>query len=176
MLAAYKAPDAPDVRVTAVATSAARDADNSEEFGALLRDAGIELTVIPGEREAALSFAGASCEFGGERLIVVDIGGGSTEVIVGTAGCEPDCMHSFDIGCRRVTEKFLASDPPSKDCLLYTSHPAEPRRGRRAHEPVHRHRGRERDDAQGRRRGVGPGGVPVSYTHLDVYKRQPTAS
>ncbi|PNV67558.1 exopolyphosphatase [Enteroscipio rubneri] len=117
VLAAYKAPDAPDVRVTAVATSAARDADNSEEFGALLRDAGIELTVIPGEREAALSFAGASCEFGGERLIVVDIGGGSTEVIVGTAGCEPDRMHSFDIGCRRVTEKFLASDPPSKDEL-----------------------------------------------------------
>ena len=73
--------------------------------------------MIPGAREAALSFAGASCDFLGERLLVVDIGGGSTEVVAGRAGGDPVRARSFDIGCRRVTEKFLASDPPS-DCEL----------------------------------------------------------
>ena len=85
---------------------------NADEFVALLADAGITLTVVPGEREAALSFAGASCDFRGERLLVVDIGGGSTEVIAGRAGSRPDRSHSFNIGCRRVTEKFFAADPP----------------------------------------------------------------
>ena len=101
------------VRVTAVATSAARDARNAGEFEHLLAERGIELSVIPGAREAALSFAGASCYFLGERLLVVDIGGGSTEVVAGRAGGDPVRARSFDIGCRRVTEKFLASDPPS---------------------------------------------------------------
>ena len=101
------------VRVTAVATSAARDARNAGEFEHLLAERGIELSVIPGAREAALSFAGASCDFLGERLLVVDIGGGSTEVVAGRAGGDPVRARSFDIGCRRVTEKFLASDPPS---------------------------------------------------------------
>ena len=101
------------VQVTAVATSAARDARNAGEFERLLAERGIELAVIPGSREAALSFAGASCDFLGERLLVVDIGGGSTEVVAGRAGGDPVRARSFDIGCRRVTEKFLASDPPS---------------------------------------------------------------
>ena len=101
------------VRVTAVATSAARDARNAGEFERLLAERGIELAVIPGSREAALSFAGASCDFLGERLLVVDIGGGSTEAVAGRAGGDPVRARSFDIGCRRVTEKFLASDPPS---------------------------------------------------------------
>lgn len=105
------------VQVTAVATSAARDARNAGEFERLLAERGIELAVIPGSREAALSFAGASCDFLGERLLVVDIGGGSTEVVAGRAGGDPVRARSFDIGCRRVTEKFLASDPPS-DCEL----------------------------------------------------------
>ena len=73
---------------------------------------GVTLSVIPGEREAALSFARASCDLPGERLPVVDIGGGSTEVIAGRAGSRPDRSHSFNIGCRRVTEKFFAADPP----------------------------------------------------------------
>ena len=101
------------VQVTAVATSAARDARNAGEFERLLAERGIELSVIPGAREAALSFAGASCDFLGERLLVVDIGGGSTEAVAGRAGGDPVRARSFDIGCRRVTEKFLASDPPS---------------------------------------------------------------
>ena len=110
-------PDHPVVRTVAVATSAARDARNAAEFAARLCERGIELSVIPGSREAALSFSGASIDFSGERLMVVDVGGGSTEVVMGTGGAEPVCAHSFNVGCRRVTEKFLASDPPAPEEL-----------------------------------------------------------
>ena len=110
-------PDHPVVRTVAVATSAARDARNAAEFAARLRERGIELSVIPGSREAALSFSGASIDFSGERLMVVDVGGGSTEVVMGMGGAEPVCAHSFNVGCRRVTEKFLASDPPAPEEL-----------------------------------------------------------
>ena len=110
-------PDYPVVRTVAVATSAARDARNAAEFAARLRERGIELSVIPGSREAALSFSGASIDFSGERLMVVDVGGGSTEVVMGMGGVEPVCAHSFNVGCRRVTEKFLASDPPAPEEL-----------------------------------------------------------
>lgn len=111
-------PDHPVVRTVAVATSAARDARNAAEFAARLRERGIELSVIPGSREAALSFSGASIDFSGERLMVVDVGGGSTEVVMGMGGAEPLCAHSFNVGCRRVTEKFLASDPPAPEELV----------------------------------------------------------
>ena len=111
-------PDHPVVRTVAVATSAARDARNAADFAARLRERGIELSVIPGSREAALSFSGASIDFSGERLMVVDVGGGSTEVVMGTGGAEPLRAHSFNVGCRRVTEKFLASDPPAPEELV----------------------------------------------------------
>lgn len=110
-------PDHPVVRTVAVATSAARDARNAADFAARLRERGIELSVIPGSREAALSFSGASIDFSRERLMVVDVGGGSTEVVMGMGGAEPVCAHSFNVGCRRVTEKFLASDPPAPEEL-----------------------------------------------------------
>lgn len=110
-------PDHPVVRTVAVATSAARDARNAADFAARLRERGIELSVIPGSREAALSFSGASIDFLRERLMVVDVGGGSTEVVMGTGGAEPLRAHSFNVGCRRVTEKFLASDPPAPEEL-----------------------------------------------------------
>lgn len=110
-------PDHPVVRTVAVATSAARDARNAADFAARLRERGIELSVIPGAREAALSFSGASIDFSGERLMVVDVGGGSTEVVMGVGGADPVCAHSFNVGCRRVTEKFLASDPPAPEEL-----------------------------------------------------------
>ena len=110
-------PDHPVVRTVAVATSAARDARNAADFAARLRERGIGLSVIPGSREAALSFSGASIDFSGERLMVVDVGGGSTEVVMGMGGAEPVCAHSFNVGCRRVTEKFLASDPPAPEEL-----------------------------------------------------------
>ena len=103
--------------VLAVATSASRDAQNAGDFKARLAKAGLQLNIIPGEREAALSFAGASSSFVGERVVVVDVGGGSTEIIAGEAGGEPERAHSFNVGCRRVTERFLHSDPPTADEL-----------------------------------------------------------
>ncbi len=107
----FATPEAP-VTTIAIATSASRDAGNAADFVAALERLGVRLTVVPGEREAALSFLGASCDFSDERLAVVDIGGGSTEVVFGQGGAEPSWSHSFDIGCRRVTEKFIHSDPP----------------------------------------------------------------
>ena len=101
------------VTTIAMATSAARDAANAAEFAALLAERGVTLAVIPGEREAALSFLGASSDFPDETVAVVDIGGGSTEVVAGRAGIAPAMAHSFNVGCRRVTERFFRADPPS---------------------------------------------------------------
>ena len=101
------------VTTIAMATSATRDAANGAEFAALLAERGVTLAVIPGQREAALSFLGASSGFPGEDVAVVDIGGGSTEVVAGRAGAEPAMARSFDVGCWRMTERFLASDPPT---------------------------------------------------------------
>lgn len=101
--------------VTANATSASRDAKNSGDFVAVLADLGVELSVIPGEKEAALSFAGASSAFPGQRVVVLDIGGGSTEIIAGQAGGAPKFAHSFNIGCRRVTERYFPDDPPTAE-------------------------------------------------------------
>ena len=80
------------IETVAVATSASRDAKNADEFAGALQGIGVKLSVIPGEKEAALSFSGASCDFAGENLMVVDIGGGSTEVVVGRAGA---CVGAF---------------------------------------------------------------------------------
>lgn len=115
VLAQFDTAEHPVRRLIAMATSAARDASNAAEFTALLAERGVTLTVIPGQREAALTFAGASSDFPGENLLVVDIGGGSTEVVAGRAGAEPVASHSFNIGCRRVTERFFQSDPPTAD-------------------------------------------------------------
>ena len=103
--------------VLAVATSASRDAENADDFKARLAQAGLQLSIVPGEREAALSFAGASSAFPGEQVVVLDVGGGSTEIIAGQAGGEPERAHSFNVGCRRVTERFLHSDPPAPEEL-----------------------------------------------------------
>lgn len=100
------------MKIVAMATSASRDASNADEFAAMLERRGVRLSVIPGEKEASLSFKGASSDFAGENLLVVDVGGGSTELIAGIGGQEPIAKHSFNIGCRRVTERFLHDDPP----------------------------------------------------------------
>ena len=110
-------PGHPVLSTTVVATSAARDAENADEFADLLAHRGLELAVIPGEKEAALSFRGASADFACSdegvppMILVVDVGGGSTELIAGRAGGEPVRAQSFDVGCRRVTERFLSADP-----------------------------------------------------------------
>ena len=73
--------------------------------------------MISGEREALLSFSGATVDFPGEGLLVFDIGGGSTELVLGDrlAGETPVIRrrHSFDVGCRRALELFPVSDPPA---------------------------------------------------------------
>ena len=102
-------------QVTAVTTSAARDAENGEDLVERLAQLGVDLQIIPGEREAALSFGGVSSAFGGQRIVVSDVGGGSSEIIVGDAGQAAEFAHSFNVGCRRATERFLHSDPPTED-------------------------------------------------------------
>ena len=101
-------------RIVALATSASRDAENAADFTNRMRDLGVDVRVIPGELEAALSFSGATAEFPGESAVVVDVGGGSTEVVAGRSGNAPVLAKSFDIGCRRMTERFLKTDIPTK--------------------------------------------------------------
>jgi exopolyphosphatase/guanosine-5'-triphosphate,3'-diphosphate pyrophosphatase len=104
------------IRITA--TSAARDASNSEEFfDAAEEVVGVRPELISGDEEGGLSFAGATAELDPANgpFLVVDIGGGSTELIVGTT--EVQAVRSLDIGCVRLTEKHLHSDPPSAEEL-----------------------------------------------------------
>ena len=99
------------------ATSAAREAANSDEFMATVREVmGKEPRVLSGEEEARLSFRGATYDLGALRpregaILVVDIGGGSTEIIVGRDGQILE-ERSVDVGCVRMSERFLATDPP----------------------------------------------------------------
>lgn len=99
-------------RVRATATSAARDSSNRDEFFAAARDAlGVEPELLAADEEARLSFLGATAELDAPSpYLVVDIGGGSTEFVLGTT--EPQGLISVDIGCVRVTEQYLHSDPP----------------------------------------------------------------
>lgn len=100
-------------RRAAVGTSALRDASNSKAvIGAGEDILGCPIEVISGAREAALTFDGACAglELAGARTIV-DVGGGSTELVRGTAS--PEETRSIDIGSVRLTERFLRGDPPS---------------------------------------------------------------
>lgn len=98
-----------------VATSATRDAENRSEFVDGVRTAiGVEPEVIDGAEEARLSFRGATGVLGSRHpgpLLVVDLGGGSTELVLGTDA--PVASYSMDVGCVRMTERHLHSDPPT---------------------------------------------------------------
>ena len=95
------------------ATSAARDAENADEFRSAIHDVlGQDPEILTGDAEARASFLGATSELGPEPALVVDIGGGSTELVRGADG-EVHSAVSLDIGSVRLTERFLASDPPS---------------------------------------------------------------
>jgi exopolyphosphatase/guanosine-5'-triphosphate,3'-diphosphate pyrophosphatase len=108
-------------RVRMVATSATRDASNRAEFFDMTRDVlGVEAEVISGDEEARLSFTGAvgDLEPDDGPFVVTDIGGGSTEVVVGTwDGVRADIVgaRSVDIGCVRITERCLTADPPTAE-------------------------------------------------------------
>lgn len=111
---------ATDIRF--VSTSAMRDAENRQEFIEPVKNLlGVYPEVVPGTEEAALSFAGAASSvhaYDRGKVLVVDIGGGSTEMVVGTLGKGVDAAYSADMGSVRVTEKFFAgcaSDQPIPD-------------------------------------------------------------
>ncbi len=100
------------------ATSAARDAENSEEFLTGIRErTGVLPEVLDGDEEARVSFAGATRDLPPmpEPLLVIDIGGGSTELILGDADGSIVAAESLDIGSVRLNERHLAGDPPSKE-------------------------------------------------------------
>jgi exopolyphosphatase / guanosine-5'-triphosphate,3'-diphosphate pyrophosphatase len=105
-------------RISVVGTSASRDAEGACEFvkaaGQIL---GTAPTVISGEREAELTFSGALSGLSLEGQVAVqDVGGGSTEIVLGEVRAGRPVAHravSLDVGSVRMTERFLASDPPS---------------------------------------------------------------
>ncbi len=105
-------------RIRFVATSATRDAENRAEFTDAVQEIlGVPAEVISGSEEAALSFRGAlmsvttpQAEAAPRRYLVVDVGGGSTELVVGDSA--PDSAFSMDVGCVRLSERNVHSDPP----------------------------------------------------------------
>ena len=101
-----------------VATSATRDVANRDDFVAGVRDRfGVEPEVVTGDEEAVLAFTGATRELassGSPRpFLVVDIGGGSTELVLGDPGAAPRAAVSVDVGSVRMTERHLHDDPPT---------------------------------------------------------------
>ncbi len=102
-----------------IATSATRDVSNREEFAAGVKARlGCELEVISGETEAELSFNGATFELAKDfpaPYLVLDIGGGSTEFVLGTS--KPEYSKSVNIGCVRMTERHLNQDPPTREAI-----------------------------------------------------------
>jgi len=100
-----------------VATSASRDAENRADFVDGVRDAlGVAPEVVEGLEEAELSFRGATGVLAGRHpgpFLVVDLGGGSTELVLGTDKVE--AAYSMDVGCVRMTERHLHGDPPTTD-------------------------------------------------------------
>jgi exopolyphosphatase / guanosine-5'-triphosphate,3'-diphosphate pyrophosphatase len=103
------------------ATSAVRDALNGRVFlDGVKQRTQVPAEILSGDDEARLSFASASADFGGKAPIVaVDIGGGSTEFIFGDTNGVISYRKSFDVGSVRMTERFLAGDPPEPDQLAH---------------------------------------------------------
>ncbi len=115
-----KKADVPVESVHFVATSAARDAKNRDRFFAGIKERlGVEPDVISGKSEAKLSFIGALSRVtpDGEPVLVMDIGGGSTELITGSVAGELRSAISLDIGSVRITERFFQQNPVAADDL-----------------------------------------------------------
>ncbi len=98
-------------RILAMATSAARDAENKNELFQICKDLDIPLEIITGSKEADITYRGSvSAQTSNQNRLVVDIGGGSTEFISGS-GDQILHSQSFDIGCVRLTEKYILNQP-----------------------------------------------------------------
>jgi exopolyphosphatase / guanosine-5'-triphosphate,3'-diphosphate pyrophosphatase len=104
-------------RTVAVATSAMRDAENGPAFrDGIERRFGIDARTISGDAEARLTFRGATAGRSAEaETLVIDIGGGSTEFVIGRAGGDPRFYVSTRMGSVRHTERYLHTDPPESD-------------------------------------------------------------
>ncbi|AEF41912.1 Ppx/GppA phosphatase family protein [Hoyosella subflava] len=115
-------------RLRMVATSATRDASNRDTFFAMTREildpvvAGSEAEVISGDEEAELSFIGAVADLDPAEgpFVVVDLGGGSTEVVYGSDSVV--AARSVNVGCVRLTERCLHHDPPTDDEVQEATH------------------------------------------------------
>jgi exopolyphosphatase / guanosine-5'-triphosphate,3'-diphosphate pyrophosphatase len=106
-------------KLTVAGTSAVRDARNSDEFlKAAEKLAGAPAVALTGDQEARLSFWGATGDLLAQRCLVCDIGGGSTELVMGVPSSEIAGRTSLDIGSVRLTERFLVSDPPATEEML----------------------------------------------------------
>jgi exopolyphosphatase/guanosine-5'-triphosphate,3'-diphosphate pyrophosphatase len=105
-------------RVVALATSAVRDSENGDDFRAAVHDRfGFDLRTISGDEEARLTFLGATSarQDTDASTLVIDIGGGSTELVTGRPGADPDFHVSTQTGSVRQTERHLHDDPPTPD-------------------------------------------------------------
>ena len=116
------------VSLRAIATSAARDAVNQQELLAAIKMAsGLDVEIISGEQEADLVYRGVRSDvaLSGERLLILDVGGGSSEFIIGEKEF-PEFAHSFPLGSVRLMEYLRPSDPPTAseldDCRAWLRH------------------------------------------------------
>ncbi len=126
VLKEYKAlieKDYPEVdEIIVTATSAVRDARNRKSFlNWIHQDTGLEVTILSGDQEAEFTYLGAlsvlPIDDSGQDIMVLDIGGGSTELILGRKGSIVQA-HSYDMGCVRFTERFFEHDPPFREEIL----------------------------------------------------------
>ncbi|MGZ3745990.1 MAG: Ppx/GppA phosphatase family protein [Pseudobdellovibrionaceae bacterium] len=103
-------------RILAMATSAARDAKNGQELFKIGKELNIPIEIIPGNDEARITFAGAieGTAQGKENILVIDVGGGSTEFIVGNKS-KLHFSKSLNLGCVRMTEKYITRQPISQE-------------------------------------------------------------
>jgi exopolyphosphatase/guanosine-5'-triphosphate,3'-diphosphate pyrophosphatase len=140
-----------------VATSATRDAADRQAFLQGVRDLlGVEAEVLTGQAEARAAYRGVTADLPGDRpTLVVDIGGGSTELVLGR-GAGAEAMISLDIGCVRLFERHLRSDPPT---------PAEVA-ALRADAAAHLHRVTETLDPARAERVVGVAGTVTTVTAI----------
>jgi exopolyphosphatase/guanosine-5'-triphosphate,3'-diphosphate pyrophosphatase len=144
-------------RVRATATSAARDARNSEEFfDQAERALGVRPELLSGADEARLSFEGATADVAPQLgpFLIMDIGGGSTEIVVGAH--EPEQLVSLQLGCVRMSERHLKTDPPSADEL------------RACQSDVERILGATKIDARGVRTAIGLAGTVTALSAMEL--------
>ena len=101
----------------AIATSAIRDSKNKQDFISRIEELGIRVKIISGQEEASLGFLGVlkGTDIGDENILVIDIGGGSTELILGNNRDGILQKISINMGAVRMTERYIDSDTPSKE-------------------------------------------------------------